>query len=111
LSHPVDNLVTLGTPSTPSYRLNSLTGVSNWINVFNRFDMVQTHGGGADDSRFQVGPAARTQPLAVNVELDKDLGDFASHEWLHSDEAWDSIRPYLKPFQAFGDSMFMWVMR
>ncbi len=111
LGHKVDNLVTLGTPSTPSYRLNGTAGVSNWVNVFNVFDKVQTHGGGADDSPLQSGPAARTQPLATNVELDEDLGPLDSHAWLHTPEAWDEILPYLKTIQSFGNSMFSWVRR
>ncbi|HWZ86884.1 MAG TPA: RHS repeat-associated core domain-containing protein, partial [Thermoanaerobaculia bacterium] len=111
LGHKVDNLVTLGTPSTPAYRLNGTAGVSNWVNVFNVFDKVQTHGGGADDSPLQSGAAARTQPLATNLELDEDLGPFASHSWLHSPEAWDGVFPYLKKIQAFGAPMFLWVTR
>ncbi|HYX47999.1 MAG TPA: RHS repeat-associated core domain-containing protein, partial [Sphingomicrobium sp.] len=112
LRHKVDNLVTLGTPSTPSYRLDGTAGVSNWVNVFNVFDKVQTHGGGADGDRYlQYGPAARIQPLATNVELDEDFGDVNSHSWLHSSEAWDRVFPYLNTIQAFGDRSFMWIQR
>ena len=111
LGHKVDNLVTLGTPSTSSYRLNGTAGVSNWVNVFNVFDKLQTHGGGADDSPLQSGAAARTQPLAYNLELDENLGALDSHTWLHSSEAWDGVFPYLKTIQAFGAPMFLWVTR
>jgi RHS repeat-associated protein len=111
LGHKVDNLVTLGTPSTASYRLNGIAGVSNWVNVFNRFDKMQTHGAGADDSPLQSGAAARTQPLATNLELDEDFGAFGSHSWLHSPEAWDKVLPQLSLYPPSADQSVMWVLR
>ena len=95
LGRRVDNLVTLGTPSVPAYRMNGLGGVRNWINLFNTFDKVQTHGGGQDDSDPQTGPAARTQPGASNLSWSVDFGPFESHSALHTWEAWKVVWPHL----------------
>ncbi len=105
----VDNLVTLGTPSVPAYRLKGAGGVGNWINVFNPNDKVQTHGGGSDMSSPQSGPAARTHPGAENVSWDVDFGDFGSHEALHSPAAWDYTLPYLNLSQRAPQQFFLWV--
>jgi hypothetical protein len=64
------------------------------VHLYNKYDNVQNHGGGADDSPMQTGPAARTEPGADNVSWDVDLGPFASHEGLHSPAAWDVAREY-----------------
>jgi RHS repeat-associated protein len=94
LGRKVDNLITLGTPSIDAYRLNDRSLVGNWVHLYNKYDNVQNHGGGADDSPMQTGPAARTEPGADNVSWDVDLGPFASHEGLHSPAAWDVAREY-----------------
>jgi RHS repeat-associated protein len=109
LGHKVDNLVTLGTPSVPSYRLNGNGGIRNWINVYNPNDKVQTHGGGDEDSSPQSGPAARTHPWAENVSWDVDFGDFESHEALHSPAAWDFTLPQLNLNPAYGQQFQLWV--
>jgi len=95
LNHKVDNFVTLGTPSVPAYRLTGNGGIGTWINLFNRFDEVQRHGGGEPDSSPQMGAAARTHPYAENVEWSIDFGPFKSHEMLHSPMAWDKVYPLL----------------
>ena len=107
LGHKVDNLVTLGTPSTPSYRLNGTAGVSNWVNVFNVFDKIQTHGGGADDSPLQSG-AGRTDAASRDERGTRQRPRAVRESLMASErpEAWDSVFPYLKPIQAFGDHMF-----
>jgi filamentous hemagglutinin len=92
LGRKVDNLVTLGTPSVKAYRLNDPSTVGRWVNLYNKYDQVQVHGGGEDDSPTQVGPAARTQAGAENVEWNVDFGPFLSHEALHSPAAWDAAR-------------------
>src|SRR5262249_49427260 len=99
LVHKVDNLVTLGTPSVPAYRLQGNGGIGTWVNLFNRFDEVQTRGGGEFDSSPQVGAAARTHPWALNVSWDVDFGPFESHKMLHSPEAWDRVLPHLDRIQ------------
>jgi hypothetical protein len=95
LNHKVDNFVTLGTPSIPAYRLTGDGGIGKWVNLYNRFDQVQTHGGGEWDSSPQIGAAARTHPYAENVEWSVDFGAFGSHERLHSPAAWDRVLPHL----------------
>ncbi len=95
LGHKVDNFVTLGTPSVPAYRLQGNAGVGNWVNLSNRFDKVQTHGGGEVGSSPQSGPAARTHPWALNLSWDVDLGPFDSHAALYSPAAWAYTVPYL----------------
>jgi hypothetical protein len=95
LKHRVDNLVTLGTPSVPAYRLQGNGAVANWVHLFNRFDQVQTHGGGEWDSDPQTGPAARTHPYATNIAWDVDFGPFESHKMLHTPQAWDRVLPHL----------------
>ncbi|HEY1434543.1 MAG TPA: RHS repeat-associated core domain-containing protein, partial [Thermoanaerobaculia bacterium] len=109
LGRTVDNLVTLGTPSVPSYRLQGSGGVSRWLNVSNPNDKVQTHGGGDDGAPAQTGAAARTHPFAQNLSLDVDFGPFGSHEWLHSADAWERITPYLTISPQNLERMFMWV--
>ena len=95
LGKPVDNLVTLGTPSRSGYRLLEPSRVSHWTNVYNSFDKIQTHGGGNYLSSFQTGPAARTEPGALNLNWDVNLGAFESHRALHSDAAWQFTAPHL----------------
>ena len=96
LNHKVDNFVTLGTPSVPGYRLTGDGGIGKWVNLYNPFDKVQTHGGGEWDSNPQVGGAARTHPYAENIEWKVDFGAFGSHEMLHSPRGWDRVLPHLK---------------
>ncbi len=109
VGHKVDNLVTLGTPSVPSYRLNGNAGVGTWVNVFNPNDKVQNHGGGDESSRLQSGPAARTHPWALNIGWDVDLGDFNSHEALHSPAAWDYTLPHLTLNPTCSQQFQFWV--
>jgi hypothetical protein len=96
LGKTVDNLVTLGTPSRPGYRLLEPSTVRSWTNVFNSFDQVQTHGGGDYNSSLESGGAARTQPGAVNINWNIDLGPFGSHRGLTSSEAWRFTAPHLR---------------
>lgn len=96
LGRPVDNLVTLGTPSRDGYRLEEPSDVRNWVNVFNSYDQVQIRGGGDFNSPFEFGGAARTHPYAHNVDWDVDFGPFGSHEALHSPSAWDFVLPRLE---------------
>jgi RHS repeat-associated protein len=95
LGKPVDNLVTLGTPSRSGYRLLEPSRLSHWTNVYNSFDKIQTHGGGNYLSSFQTGPAARTEPGALNLNWDVNLGPFDSHRALHSEAAWQFTAPHL----------------
>jgi len=95
LSKPVDNFITLGTPSRSGYRLLEPSQVSHWVNVYDSFDKVQNHGGGNYLSSFQTGPAARTEPYALNLNWDVDLGPFESHRALHSSAAWQFTAPHL----------------
>lgn len=96
LNHEVDNLVTLGTPSRAAYRLIRPGDVANWVNLFNSHDGVQSRGGGDQESPFEVGPAARTHPYALNINWNLDFGPLRSHEELHSPPAWDFVRPHLR---------------
>jgi hypothetical protein len=110
LGRRVDNLVTLGTPSVPAYRLNGLGGVRNWVNLFNSFDKVQTHGGGQDDSYPQTGPAARTQPGALNLSWNVDYGPLESHSALHTWEAWKVVWPHLDlDTHIYKDQSLYWI--
>jgi RHS repeat-associated protein len=97
LGRPVDNLITLGTPSRSGYRLLEPSRVSNWINVYDSFDKVQTHGGGNYVSSFQTGPAARTEPGALNLNWNIDFGPLDSHSALYSPAAWQFTAPHLHP--------------
>jgi RHS repeat-associated protein len=112
LGRPVDNFVSLGTPSTPSYRLQDPTAVRNWVQLINLYDGVQVRGGGHDASSPQVGPAARTQPLAQNVYWNVDMGPAGSHGVLHTPAAWDRVLPYLDTQEpCHFDRSFYWVSR
>jgi RHS repeat-associated protein len=95
LGRPVDNLVTLGPPSRSGYRLLEPSRVSHWTNVYNSFDKVQTHGGGDYVSSFENGPAARTEPGALNINWNVDLGWLGSHSALYSPAAWEFTAPHL----------------
>ena len=105
LNRVIDNLVTLGTPSRPGYRLLDPNSVGRFINVFNSHDQVQTHGGGDFQTSFESGAAARTQPFALNLNWNLDFGPKESHSQLHSPEAWDFVLPHLdlNPRASNGD--------
>jgi len=109
LGHRVDNLVTLGTPSVPSYQMNGTAGFKNWVNLYSPNDKIQSHGGGDDESPLQSGAAARTQPLALNIEWDIDLGDFATHEALRSPAAWGRAISHLDLAPTGDQPMTLWV--
>ncbi len=110
LGRPVDNLVTLGTPSTNSYRLHDPNAVRNWVHLFNSFDQVQNHGGGHDEASIQAGPAARTHPFALNLRWDIDAGPAGSHAILHTPAAWQQVRPHLDvPPKNAEEPLYTWV--
>ena len=95
LDRKVDNLVTLGAPSRVGYHLLDPSRVGNFVNVFNSHDEVQKRGGGNFESSFEFGPAARTQPFALNINFNVEAGPVGSHSILHTPEAWDFVLPHL----------------
>ncbi len=96
LGRTVSNLVTLGAPSRPGYHLQDPSAVANFVNVLNSFDGVQIRGGGNYESPAEFGPAARTQPNALNINWNVDSGPVGSHGGLHSPGAWDFTLPHLQ---------------
>jgi len=89
--HPVDNLITLGTPARGDYQLSDLGVVRNWINVSNESDQFQISGGAP-----MFFPAGRDQPDAQNIDVDVDLGPIGSHSILHTKIFWNLILPRLQ---------------
>ncbi|MBN1570033.1 MAG: hypothetical protein JXA73_19465 [Acidobacteria bacterium] len=108
LSRKIDNLVTLGTPIRSDYRPDT-SAIGNHINVFSKFDGVQTRGGFSDvttqhgfgtfiTTHTEVGPAGRTLGSANNIEAGyKNEGWMDSHSALWQKESvWRKVEPLLK---------------
>ncbi len=96
LGRPVSNLVTLGAPSRAGYHVLEPSSVQRFVNVFNSHDQVQKHGGGDYSAAFEVGPAAQTQPFALNLNWNVDNGALGSHSSLHTPSVWNFVVPHLK---------------
>lgn len=111
LGHKVTNLVTMGTPSRPGYHLLDPSAVGRFVNVFNSHDGVQSRGGGDYSAPFEIGPAARTQPFALNINWNLDQGVLGSHSALHTPAVWDFTLPHLEltpTERAFTPQRFVW---
>ncbi|MGE5275411.1 MAG: RHS repeat domain-containing protein [Acidobacteriota bacterium] len=91
LGRAVDNLVTLGTPVRPDYRLSRPGSVANFVALSSPHDPVQTNGGNSVNLPVigEVGEADQIQPGATNVLWNPDTSPLEVHAALHEDpDAW-----------------------
>jgi RHS repeat-associated protein len=87
----VDNLVTLGTPVRPEYRLADSKSVANFVAVSNARDPVQANGGNSLTLPVigEVGAAGRVQLGATNIYWGDEVAPWDTHAALHEDaSAW-----------------------
>jgi RHS repeat-associated protein len=98
LGHRVDNLITLGTPSLPGYRLLDGASVKTFIAASSSHDPVQVLGG--RNLLFpllgETGVAGREEPGAINMTYDRPDSLLSAHGNLHeSGFVWNSISDFL----------------